>query len=571
MHRARGVDGEQVRGMSDVARLVDAYDPAFRAEMVIGLDEVDDPASVLGRAEALDEASRDLLDTLLLAGDPGENIDPRFADRIDSQEALWLGGFVLPRARPSSGATIDPRFYAAAARLSPHLRGRHPFTGQLPVVPGSPSFPPGDARFDRVVVAAALEARPPTLTRDGSPRKDQVDRLLNGLGDPQRWALALKLARASGMARPAAGRLYGFPESRPRRLVDPTVVLESDDRAAGRLLLRLVQSDWVGLEDVQVLLAGRARGALVSTTGLGRAAEVFHRIGVLEGSRDATGLVAVRKPGEQPRLPPGLLLTPDLDLLVGAGELRSSDYGRLCRLAPYVEGDRVHRHKLSRAGVAADLAVGNLDPLDFLAEHSRTGVPLSVRQSIEEWARSAERITLLSGVTVVEEEDGSLRRGSAEGRIIDYTEPPPAAFHMEGDAVVVPVGRDALTVRAALGRIGRLVGRDRRSWTFELDPRPVDDVNGLLETLRRMHVDATLPGPLEVRVRAANGVEPARTERALVVHLPSSVADALRRDHVAGPLLAREVVHGQCLVRREDLDALRQRLAELGVELSPPG
>ncbi|HJN77686.1 MAG TPA: hypothetical protein QGF58_27445 [Myxococcota bacterium] len=556
--------------MSELARLVDAYDASFRAEMPVGIDEIDDPSSVLRRAEALGGDDRDLLDTLLLAGDAGDPIDPRFAGRIETHEMLWLGGFVLPRARPSSGATIDPRFYAAASRLSPHLRGRHPFAGALPAAPGAPSFPPGDARFDRVVAAAALEARPPSLTRDGSPRKDQIDRLLGSLGDPARWRLALRLARACGMARPAAGRLYGFPESRPRRLVDPAVVLDSDEHAAGRLLLRLVGEHWARIDDVLALLGDRAAGALPGNpdAALRLAAEVFHRIGVLEGSRDAEGLVSVRKPGEQPRLPTGFLLTPDMDIIVGAGELSSSDYGRLCRLAPYVDGDRVHRHKLTRGGVAADMAVGNLDVLDFLAEHSRTGVPLTVQQSIVEWARSAERITLFSGVTVVEDEEGRLRRGPGAGRVIDYTEPPPAAFHMEGDRIVVPVGRDALTVRAALARVGSLAGRDRRHWYFDVAPRPVDDVNGLLETLRRLHVDSTLPGELEVRVRAASGVEPARTEAALVIHLPASVTDAIRRDHIAGPLLAREVVRGQCLVREGDMEALRERLEELGITIA---
>ena len=556
--------------MSELTQLVDSYDASFRAEMSVGLDEVDDPTSVLARAARLADEDRDLLDTLLLAGDAGEAIDARFAGYIETHEALWLGGFVVPRARPSIGATIDPRFYAAACRLSPHLRGRRPFAGRLAEDSvATASFPPGDARFDRVVIAAALEARPPNLTRDGSPRKDQLDRVLTGLGDPTRWTLALRLARASGMARPAAGRLYGFPESRPRRLVDPTVVLDAEARAAGRVLLRLVGERWVSLDGVLELLAERASGALVpgGEVHIRVAAEAFHRIGVLEGSRSAEGLVAVRKPGEQPALPPGFLLTPDMDILVGAGELRSSDYGRLSRLAPAVEGDRVHRHKLTRAGVAADMAVGNLDPLEFLAEHSRTGVPVSVRQSVEEWLRSAERITLLSGVKIVESPDGTLRRGSGEGRVIDYTEPPPAAFHMEGDQIVVPVGRDALTVRAALARVGTLAGRDKRSWIYDVSPGPVDDVGGLLETLRRMHVDSVLPGELEVRVRAVNGVEPVHTESALVVHLPAAICDALRRDHVAGPLLAREVVHGQCLVRAEDLEALRTRLADLGVEL----
>ena len=55
------------------------------------------------------------------------------------------------------------------------------------------------------------------------------------------------------------------------------------------------------------------------------------------------------------------MLLPDGNLLVHSGELPSTEYGRLARLAPYVDGERMHRHKLTREGVASDLAAGHRD------------------------------------------------------------------------------------------------------------------------------------------------------------------------------------------------------------------
>ncbi len=560
--------------MKELPRLLAAYTPSFRAEMQAGLSELQDAESVLARAALLPEPVRNLLDVLLLSGLPGEAVDPNHRARIDTEGLeLWRGGFLLPRTLPSRGSTIDPRYYAASCRLHPALVARRPLAELLraPAEEPRPSWPPGDARSDAVVVSAAVEAGPPTLTQHGLPRKDQRERLLAQLGpDTERWELALRLARATGLARPVGGRLEGFPEARPRRLTDPTVLLPPELQSAGRTLLKLVHEDWLELSAIAAVLEQHAPD-LANQAALERVADAYHRVAVIEASRDATGVVALRTHRTHHEMPPGFLLTPDLDILVGAAELQGPDYGRLCRMAPYLEGDRVHRHRLTRQGVAADLAVGNQDPLDFLGKFSRTGVPLSVQQSVEQWARAAERVSIRTGVTIVEE-DGELRRvdrGPA-GRVIDYAQadPPPASFRARGMRIEVPFGKDPLTLRGTLARVATLCGVKDEAWQYQISARRVRDPDTLLERLRELHDGPQLPAALEVSVLAANGLEAVRSEDALLLHLPLEAAEALRRDEVIGPLIDRRVSPTQVLVSRTDMETVRARLHALGVSLS---
>lgn len=551
----------------ELERLVSHYTADFRQKMPITPAEVDDAESIRTRAEALPEASKRLLDTLLLVAIPGEPVEG-LAGRIDTPagEVLWQGGFLLPRTRPSRGSTIDPRFYAAACRLNPHLAPRRPFQALL-ATEGVPAFPPGDSNWDAVVVAAALETSPLTLNRDGAPRRDQLDRLLKGLGkDQTRWALALRVARATGRARARSGTLVGLPQSAARRISDP-VALVDDHADAARLLLRVLGDDWISIEALQKLVS-ELEPSIGMILGLDEVADVFHRVGVVDAARSADGVIAVRKATPGPELPPGFLLTPDLDILVASGELDARDYGRLARLAPYLDGDRVHRHRLTRQGVAVDLALGNTEPVEFLRTLSRTGMPLSVEQSIHEWLHSAERLVLMTGVTVVEEPDGSFRVGGGMGRAIDYSQGPPASFHTSGDEAIVPYGRDALTVRAALAQVAEPGERGDGGWHFKIAPREVVGVESLLGRLRRFHVQSDLPSSLEVRVRSANGLGPARTLAAVIVNLPEQAVDALLRDPVAGPLLTRQLSPGQCVVDQVDMERLTARLGELGVVLA---
>jgi hypothetical protein len=187
----------------------------------------------------------------------------------------------------------------------------------------------------------------------------------------------MALAMASGLARPAAGALHGFPESRPRPVTDPAALVDDEGpRAAAGALLRIVRRDWVSLPRLSEALRQRCPVVFAADQGLTwadrelvwlrRAADVLHRVGVLEGERGPEGLLAVRRAGPGSARSPGFLLTPDREILVAPGELHSADYGRLCRLAPYVDGDVLHRHRLTREGLAADLAAGHDDAAAWL-------------------------------------------------------------------------------------------------------------------------------------------------------------------------------------------------------------
>ncbi len=588
--------------MFAVPSLIGAYDPAFRARMPVSPEEAADESSARARARTLPDPARDLLDTLLLACGAGEPVDPRFREPIDAVgEVLWLQGFLLPQVRPRRGSTVDPRYYAGSCRVTPALRRRRPLAERLPEpsVDLYPGFPPSDARWDALVIAARLELESPALTKEGRLRKDTRERLLRSFGDDaSRWDLAIRYAQATGLARRAGGRLLGFPEATPRRLVDPVAVLDPGDVPAGRVLIRLVHEQWLYMSELLEVLRDHCRQVLHSPDGaayatspaqsfdeegwerieaasLRRVSELMVRTRVWDAQLGPEGPTAVRQAFPERRRATGFMLTPDLDILVAPGELGLRDYGRLCRLAPYVEGDRVHRHKLTREGIGADLAAGHSDALTFLEGLSRTGMPGTVAQTLTAWMRNVARVTLFTGVNVVEQ-DGQLVRAAAvpeQARIIDYggVNPPEATFEMVDGQLRVPRGQDALTVRAMLRQIAEPVDSTPEHHLYQLEPRLLDNPEHTLESLRRLHVEGDLPGELEVAVLAAQGLDPCTVEPALIVHVPERAAEALRRDRLAGPLLERQVAPAQYLVSRSDLDALKARLAELGVALDLSG
>ncbi len=541
-------------------------------------------SAVKAALAGLDPVAADLALTLLVGVGAGESVPERFrADIEEDGEPLWLAGLLLPRGTPSRGATIDPRFYAAFCRVNPAL-SRLRLLPELAVEDDLPPHPPPtDARWDAIVVSARFEAEAPRLTQQGLLRKDDRRRLIDGLGgDPDRWALALEVARATGLVRPAAGALHGFPESKPRPLTEPaSLVEEGGPRRAADALLRVAGARWLPLDALVRTLGARCPAVLDTPRGdfgvreagwFAAAADALHRVGVIEARRDAAGVVAVRRGAPPPPRPPGFLLTPDREILVGPGELPGPEYGRLCRLAPYHDGDVVHRHRLSREGVAADLAAGHDDAVGFLERRSRTGVPRSVRESIAGWISAASRVSLLTGATVLEE-DGRfsvVERGVPAGaRELFYDEQPPADFRVQDGELRVRFGEDPLTVRAAVARVGEALPAGPEGWRWRLAPRDITAPDRVLDRLRRYHA-GEVPGELEAAVLGAAGLPPCRVEAAVVVHLPERAVAALRRDRVAGPLLAREVAPGQCVVDRADLPTLRERLAALGFRVDGP-
>ncbi len=558
--------------------------------MTVSADRADDPAALAGAAEALPLAARGLMDLLLLVGEPGEPIPERLRERIAKEGGpLWAGALLLPRASSWTEGGLHPQHYAGSCRLNPGLRGLG-FSLAAETYESPPSFPPAEVKWDAVVVAAALETMPAALTQDGSIRRDVERRLYSQLGDDDhRWSLALRFARAAGLVRPGNGKLHGYPEAHPRPLADVSVLLQGGvPTAAATLVLRLTTDAWTPVSWLIALLKGTGREAFYSPVADGYPArseyfnddgfdrvelpavrlalDVLHRAGAIDTVRDHEAVVAFRRPTVRPRGQGGFMLTPDGDVLCHVAELRLEDYRRLARLAPFVEGDALRRHRLSREGISAELAAGHRDTLDYLAEHSRTGVPANLQDQVREWQRSATRLSILTGVDIVEEESGRLRVAMPGelGRVIDYTTKPRARFVAMHGKLYVPDGWDPLDVRVTLARVARPVGREGEAWVYEPELRPQASPQLLLTRLREYH-GGDLPGDLETIVLAGAGVPPVLAIEAVLVRLPAEVADAVRRDRIAGPMLRRSVSATECVVPRDQLTALRERLAELGV------
>ncbi len=588
---------------NDARAVVAAWDPAFRATMTIAPEHVDSPDALGAAAATLPQSAADLLLLLRLSTRPGEAPPDRLRPRIEAEGLpLWRMAALLTRAPSPGGGTLRPTDYAGACRLNPAL-GRLP----LPPLPAAtpspaPSYPPSDARWDAIVLAAHLERKPAPLTMDGSLRRDTERRMWQSFGgDERRWALALAHARLTGRVRPVGGRLEGFPEAHARPIPAAADLFDDPVRQAfASVLARWVGDAWTDLEASLAWMRSHLREVAASPAagcypgrqdpwdddGWNRieapaardVADVLHRIGVLDAARDPQGgVTALRRPPSEESDGPahgrGIMVLPDLDILVHAGDVDPEDYGRIARMAPWVEGLRMHRHRLSRDGVAADLEAGHTDPVAFLERLSRTGVPHTVRESLTEWQRSATRVVIRTGVDVLERDDGTLVRvaDAAEippgTRAFDYTTPPRGRFLAEIGAnarLRVPAGWDSLPVRALVARVARPAGREQGDLVYLPEHRTHADPEGLVTALRDAY-GGELPGELEARVRAGGPLAPVTSRPARLVRLPATAAAALRRDIVAGPLLRRHVGESESLVEETDVAALRARLEALGI------
>jgi hypothetical protein len=572
------------------SRLVAAYDPGFRANMLVSAEEADLPAHMQAVVDALPPVARALLDQLFLVAPVGDPLPDRLRERIAREAApLWANAVLLPRATAWRDGSLHPQHYAGSCRLNPALTGC-PFA--IPRVLGPdapPAFPPADARWDAVVLAANLEASPAQLTVDGSMRRDVERRLYTQMGgDDARWSLALRYARAVGLLRTQDQRLLGQPEARMRPLPDLGSVLPGAvPAAAASLALRLADAEWTSVAWLEGLLAGAGRETFyspreklypqrserfdaegwlaVERPALREALDVLHRVGLIDAQRDHEAVTAFRAPA--PRPPPigGFLLTPAGEVICHVAELRLDQYGRLARMAPFVQGDALRRHQLSRDGVAAELGSGHRDTLEFLTEHSRTGVSANIVDQLREWQRSASRLTVLTGVDIVEE-GGAFRIAvpGDSGRVIDYTQRPRARFLAIENRLLVPDGWDPLDVRSLLDRVARPLGREADAWAWQPELRPHTDVPALLARLEAYH-GGVLPAELEIMVLAGAGLPPATATDAVLVELPAAAAEAIRRDRIAGPLVRRALSPTAVVVPRSDVPALSARLSALGL------
>lgn len=565
-------------------QLLSVYEPAFRARLVVAPEHAEDPQALAAAIAGLPESARHLLTLLRVVAPVGEPLPERLRGVIDREGGpLWAAALLLPR--PGQLAVeVHPQHYAAACRLNPTL-ARLPLGLPAPEAAFVATLPPADARWDAAVLAAHLESSPVLLNQDGGMRRDHERRLAGVFGgDAERASLALRVARLLGLVRGTRDRLLGMPEASPRAMHDPRPLFERAELRAADVILRVVHEAGGGAVDAHAFMADLSRTPEVLSTppdaagwAQGEAAvfrrvlDSLHRLGAIDAMRDATGVCAFRAATGISVPTTGFLLMPDLDLLVHPGEITLAAYGRLCRLAPYVEGAGLHRHRLTREGAAAEIGAGHTDTLEFLAAHSRTGVPRNVADTLREWQRAASRVTVLIGVDVVESPDGTLRVrvGAAppDARSFDYAQAPRARFCMDQSRITVPDGWDALTVRATVARVARLVGHERGAWVYQPELRAHADPDAVVARLNEAH-GGLIPGELEVLVRAGSGLPPVVGEHAWVLRLPDAIAAALRRDPALAPYLRRSAGPNELVVRQADLDAIRARLDALGVALA---
>ena len=220
--------------------------------------------------------------------------------------------------------------------------------------------------------------------------------------------------------------------------------------------------------------------------------------------------------------------------------------------------------------MAADISAGHSNAHEFLGQHTRVPLSDSVVSCLKEWGRSASRVSVWTGVDLLEI-DGQLTREISEAdRQIDYQGATVGRFEMDGDLIRVPLGQDSLRVRSRIERVGSPLGIQDGAWTYQIDPSEIADPEPFLDRLREHAEDCIVPAPVEAAVWAHAGASNFHTEEALVVHIPPQAAEALQRDAIAGPLLGRCVEGNQFLVGRADLPLLKERLTSLGFQEVEP-
>lgn len=561
------------------ARLLEAYEPELRADLRVAPAGADDPAVVLAAADTLEGPARLLLDQVLTVTAAGEGVPDRLRERIvqDGRE-LWLVGALLPRATVTPGITVDPRRYASSCRVNPALRDYRPFA-RLAEATADASFPHSDARWDAIVAAAWFEANPGTLTQDGVLRRDVERRFADAHGDEGdadgRWGLALRYGRQAAVLRVSQGRLLGFPEAPLRPISDAAALCPDHASSACALaLLRVARDAWIAWDALLTALDPVTLGvdAMVWPRALTTALDVLHRAALLDVAETPAGPIAFRRPVPRASIPPGFLLTSDGEVLVHVGELRPDAYGRLCRLAPFVEGGALRRHRLSREGAAADVAHGHTDTAGFLAENSRVGLPGHVRDLLAGWQRTATRITVLTGVDVLEHADGrlSVATGAPPGaRTWDLAVQGRGQLLYRDGQLVLPAGVDALPARMLLKSLGPVQEQADGSRSVVPEVRAHASPERTISRLRT-HLGGELPGDVEAMLLAGGGESVVEAVSAVVLRLPPRAAAALRRDRVLMPKLLRALGPEQVVVDADALPEIGARLRELGFTLGEP-
>ena len=221
-------------------------------------------------------------------------------------------------------------------------------------------------------------------------------------------------------------------------------------------------------------------------------------LGFLEAICDENGVLAVRMMRGAPDVPRGVIVTSDGEVMVVPGALGDRDFGRLCRLARYQGGDVVYRLRLSRNGVAADLEAGYEDAAEWLAGVTATDLPVNITEMIRGWSRVVQRVTVWTGVTVVEE-NGQLRRISEPPKSsveFDYTEPCLGQVEVLGYSVGVAKDACPLGLKSALDRVFPRAEDNDLQWRWRLEAHDIAEPMERVEEIAS-RLNSAVPGRLE--------------------------------------------------------------------------
>jgi hypothetical protein len=254
-------------------------------------------------------------------------------------------------------------------------------------------------------------------------------------------------------------------------------------------------------------------------------------------------------------------------------------------------GGLVQTFALTRESVYQALESGlSLDEVrQFLLEHSKTGLPANVGQSLVEWGRRREALVLRTDVALAAHPPGqedslpgsskarpvgdrfvilprTAARAQKEGTVLDHRAFAHPAWRVDEDGRVrVSEGADSVT----LARLGQFADPDGKAWRITAASIgrardrgiPAEQVLGWLHD----HLTGALPPVVETAIR--NWSRPAEVFLGSLVMLqvrqPQACAMILTSRQFQ-PLLLGHVAPDWFIVRPEKRAELEQLLAELG-------
>jgi hypothetical protein len=251
-------------------------------------------------------------------------------------------------------------------------------------------------------------------------------------------------------------------------------------------------------------------------------------------------------------------------------------------------GERIQTFALTRESVYQALESGlSLDEMQqFLIEHSRTGLPANVAQSLAEWGRRREALVLRTGVVLAVHppgQDNSLPAGERLGdramllsaKALRNLKSVPRRDHRTRSRPVLSVAEDGRVSGIAeadaltLARLSQFAEQDAAGWIITADSvRRARDRNmpvGLVMYWLTEEHTGEVPALVETAIH--NWYRPASVflGEVVLLQVPQPEAAAMIRESPRfQPLLLGHVPPNWFLVRPERRETLERLLEELG-------